>query len=383
MVARNPAVISVVHVATRMNIGGASLMIIDLLNGLDEDRFHQVLIHGQTSGDEGSIFTRVSSGRQCEVIPHLRRSPNLWRDVRSLLALIQALRRLRPHIVHTHMAKAGALGRLAAWIAGVPIRVHTYHGHLLTGYFPRWKTALVVGIERLLSRITAFSIVDGGPPREDLIRVRVINHSDSRSIPPAVTALHRLSTADARRTFGLSSAEKIVGYVGRLSPIKRPDRFVSLARQLPEVQFAIFGDGPMAEEITRETAKLNNISCLGWQVDLNRVMSAINLLVLTSDNEGLPLSVMEAASIGVPTVALNSGGVSELIVNGVTGTIVEHEDQLPAAVTHLINDEELLRQMGAAAQTRALKEFSLQRYIQSHQEVYLALLKGRLTDPSL
>jgi len=139
----------------------------------------------------------------------------------------------------------------------------------------------------------------------------------------------------------------------------------------------------MAEEITRETAKLNNISCLGWQVDLNRVMSAINLLVLTSDNEGMPLSVMEAASIGVPTVALNSGGVSELIVNGVTGTIVEHEDQLPAAVTHLINDEELLRQMGAAAQTRALKEFSLQRYIQSHQEVYLALLKGRLTDPSL
>jgi glycosyltransferase involved in cell wall biosynthesis len=363
-----------------MNIGGASLMIIDLLNGLDETRFHQVLIHGQTSADEGSIFTRVRGERVDTNLPQLRRAPNLWRDLQSLIALVKALRRLRPHIVHTHMAKAGALGRLAAWMIGVPIRIHTYHGHLLTGYFPRWKTALVIGTERLLSRITTFAIVDGRLPREALISANIISPRTSRSIPPAVTPLCRHDAADVRRSFGLPSSGSIVGFVGRLSQIKRPDRVVSLARELPEMHFAIFGDGPLYHDIIKETKDLKNVTCLGWQVDLSRVMSSLSLLVLTSDNEGIPLSVMEAASIGIPTVALNSGGVSEFVLDGVTGMIVEHEEQLGHAITQLLTDYELLSRMGAAAQSRALKDFGLRQYLEAHEDIYLTLLKGRSPD---
>jgi glycosyltransferase involved in cell wall biosynthesis len=380
MVAQDPKVIRVVQVATRMNIGGASLMIIDLLNGLDETRFHQVLIHGQTSADEGSIFTRVRGERVDTNLPQLRRAPNLWRDLQSLIALVKALRRLRPHIVHTHMAKAGALGRLAAWMIGVPIRIHTYHGHLLTGYFPRWKTALVIGTERLLSRITTFAIVDGRLPREALISANIISPRTSRSIPPAVTPLCRHDAADVRRSFGLPSSGSIVGFVGRLSQIKRPDRVVSLARELPEMHFAIFGDGPLYHDIIKETKDLKNVTCLGWQVDLSRVMSSLSLLVLTSDNEGIPLSVMEAASIGIPTVALNSGGVSEFVLDGVTGMIVEHEEQLGHAITQLLTDYELLSRMGAAAQSRALKDFGLRQYLEAHEDIYLTLLKGRSPD---
>jgi glycosyltransferase involved in cell wall biosynthesis len=146
------------------------------------------------------------------------------------------------------------------------------------------------------------------------------------------------------------------------------------------MHFAIFGDGPLYHDIIKETKYLKNVTCLGWQVDLSRVMSSLSLLVLTSDNEGIPLSVMEAASIGIPTVALNSGGVSEFVLDGVTGMIVEHEEQLGHAITQLLTDYELLSRMGAAAQSRALKDFGLRQYLESHEDVYLTLLKGRSPD---
>jgi glycosyltransferase involved in cell wall biosynthesis len=362
--------IRVVHVLTRTNIGGPSVMLVDLLDGLDHQRFTQSVVRGAPVASEGDYLANHTVSAEVITIGGLRRSLGVVGEIRSLFALIGTLRRLQPHIVHTHMAKAGVIGRIAAVIARVPVRVHTYHGHLLHGYFSPVITWLFTTTERLLRTVTTHALVVGAATRRDLVHAGVVSESRSSIILPATKPLQRHDRAQARTNLGLPTHGVLVGFVGRLTGIKRPDRFLRVAAAVPQATFVVVGNGPLHDETAQAARSLSNVVMLDWHDDVSLVLSAIDIVALTSDNEGVPLSLIEAASSGVPVVSLNVGGVGEIVEHESTGLVVNNEAELTAAITRLVNDASLRQMMGTRASLHIAERCSMTRYLADHASLY-------------
>lgn len=365
--------IRVVHVMTRTNIGGPSVMLVDLLNGLDDNEFEQTIIRGSASASEGDYLAQHPVN--CEVITlgELRRSLGVIQEIRSLIVLVRCLRRIKPHVVHTHMAKAGVIGRLAALLARVPVRVHTFHGHLLHGYFSPIVSKGFVFVERMLRRITSFALVVGAATRRDLLAVGIVTESSSAVVLPATKPITLANKHEARTRLGLPTSGVIVGLVGRLTHIKRPDRFLRLAEAIPDVHFVLVGGGPQRSEVETQARLINNASVIDWSADLSVVFGALDLVALTSDNEGVPLSLLEAASAGLPVVAMRVGGVPEIIDDGVTGLLADNESDLAAHVRILAADPARRDEMGRAARALVAQRTSLRSYLSQHEELYRRL----------
>ena len=239
MVEHRSRVIHVVHIVTRTNIGGPSVILESLLADPSAE-VRYTLIRGETDPSEGDYFAASAGDPRFITIAGLGRSISPLSDFRAFRRLVTTLRNLAPDVVHTHMAKAGVVGRLAAWIARVPVRVHTYHGHLLYGYFSPLKTRLVILIERSLKFVTTHVVVVGNAVRTDLIDSGLISEVHSEMIPPGV---HQPATDVLPDRCGVPNDKVLVGFVSRLVPIKRPDRFVDAAKKLaphhPDVAFAV------------------------------------------------------------------------------------------------------------------------------------------------
>ena len=362
--------IRVVHVLTRTNIGGPSVMLVDLLDGLDRQRFTQSVVRGAPVASEGDYLANRTVSAEVITIGGLRRSLGVVGEIQSLFALVGTLRRLQPHIVHTHMAKAGVIGRIAAVIARVPVRVHTYHGHLLHGYFSPVITWLFTTIERLLRTVTTHALVVGAATRRDLVHAGVVSESRSSIILPATKPLRRHDRAQARNNLGLPTHGVLVGFVGRLTGIKRPDRFLRVAAAVPQATFVVVGNGPLYDETAQAARSLSNVVMLDWHDDVSLVLSALDIVALTSDNEGVPLSLIEAASSGVPVVSLNVGGVGEIVEHESTGLVVNDEAELTAAITRLVNDASLRQMMGTRAPLHIAERCSMTRYLADHASLY-------------
>ena len=366
--------IHVVHVLTRTNIGGPSVMLVDLINGLDASRFRHTVIRGAAVAAEGDYL--LNHPVACEVItlPELRRSIGVLAELRSLWRISTLLRRLQPDIVHTHMAKAGIVGRLAALISRKRIRIHTFHGHLLHGYFSNVVGRLFIGIERLFRHVTTYSLVVGSATRRDLIAKRIIGESTSAVVLPGAKPIVRLDPTATRTRLGLPTDKVIMGFVGRLTSIKRPDRFLSLASGIPEAHFVMFGNGPLHSQVQNRAQDHSNVSVFDFSTNLAEVFAAIDLMVLTSDNEGVPLSVMEAAAAGVPVVSMRVGGVAEIVEHGVTGLLADDDEELRAAVVQLVRNADLRAYMGSAARRMIHERCSLTNYLNIHDDLYTRLL---------
>ena len=373
MVAGDVQMIRIVHVMTRTNIGGPSVMLADLLTGLDNAEFQQFVIRGPASASEGDYFEQRPVTCEVMTLGELRRSVGVLREIRSLVMLVRHLRRIKPHVVHTHMAKAGVIGRVAAILARVPVRVHTFHGHLLHGYFSSTVTKGFVLVERLLRRVTSFALVVGAATRKDLLAARIIDDSSSAVVLPATKPIIPAGRVEARTKLGLPTSGVIVGLVGRLTQIKRPDRFLRLAEAVPDVHFVLVGGGPQRDEVVAQARRLDNASVIDWSADLSTVFGALDIVVLTSDNEGVPLSLLEAASVGLPVVAMRVGGVPEIIDDGVTGMLADNEPDLVAHVRLLASDSVLREGMGKAASALIARRTSLDAYVSQHAELYRRL----------
>lgn len=374
MVARNPPMIHIVHVLTRTNVGGPSVMLVDLLEGLDGNRFRQTVVRGASIMSEGDYLASHPISAEVITLRDLQRSIGVFREVRSLIELTRILRRLQPDIVHTHMAKAGVVGRLAALFARVPVRVHTFHGHLLHGYFSPLVTKLFALIERLLRRITTFSVVVGAATHRDLVDHRMITASESAIVLPGAKPGPRLDTQSARTMLELPSDAVVVGFVGRLTGIKRPDRFLRIATKTPRAHFVLFGDGPLRDEVAQQCEQLDNVSLRNFTSDLAMVFGVLDIVALTSDNEGVPLSLIEAAAAGLPTVAMNVGGVSEIVEHGVTGYLADSESELAEVITRLVDDADLRTSLGQQARLAINDRCSMQTYLQIHGALYERLV---------
>jgi glycosyltransferase involved in cell wall biosynthesis len=308
----------------------------------------------------------------------LRRSVGLWRELRSLVQLTRTLRRLQPDIVHTHMAKAGVTGRLAAVMARVPVRVHTFHGHLLHGYFSPRITRIVVTLERALRLITTHAVVVGHGVRRDLLGVHMVTENHSSVINPGIDPLHPVDATVARRAFDLPITGAIVMYVGRFAAIKRPDRFVALAEAFAtDAHFVMVGNGPQLDDIKARAGA--NVTFLDWQRDLATLLSAADVVVMCSDNEGVPLLLLEAAMVGRAALSTNVGSVSDVIDDGTTGLLVDNDDPLALqhALSRLLENDVLRNALATHARERALVEFAAHHSVDQHGALYRQLVATR------
>jgi glycosyltransferase involved in cell wall biosynthesis len=373
-------VIRVVHVLTRTNIGGPSVIVASLLADDRNADIVQSVVRGVPREDEGDYFAESPLLAHITTIDELGKRVRPWDDIRAFVSLVRFFRRTKPDVVHTHMAKAGFVGRLAAWCARVPIRVHTFHGHLLTGYFSANVTRLIVFAERALRLLTTHAVVVGHAVRRDLITSRIVSADHSTVINPGIGVLEPVDPMVARRALGLPAAGVIVMYVGRFAAIKRPDRFVALAHSMvadADVHFVMVGDGPLLAETQAIAGP--NVTFLGWQRDLATLISAADVVVMCSDNEGVPLFLLEAAMVGRPAVSTDVGSVRDVLEDGVTGLVVDNGDAmtLSNAVRRLAHDAHLRAQLGATARNRAQNSFTADVGVDAHAALYRSLIAAR------
>jgi len=384
--------IKILRIIARLNVGGAAIHVVNLTAGLDASRFEQLLIVGTESAGEGSMLDYAfAQGVKPLVIPEIFNAFSLSpRDVKALASLYQVMRRERPHIVDTHTARAGFLGRLAARLAGVPVIVHTYHGHVLHGYYGRAKSWLLRGMEQSLAHITDRIITVSDRVKDELVAYGVAKAEQIGVIPlgfdlaPFISA--RAHRGEFRREFGFAADVKLVGIVGRIFPIKNHGLFLTAAARIaaaePAVRFVIVGDGilrPSLEQQARDLGIAERVFFTGWRSDLPRIYADLDVLVVSSDNEGTPVSAIEAMASDCPVAATRVGGLPDLIIDGENGLLVEprNSEELSGAVLRLLHNPERARTMSQKATAMARERFSLRRLIADMDHLYTQLLEEK------
>ncbi len=364
----------VLEVISRLNIGGPARMLAELVHRGEDGPFEIVLACGFVQAGEDEIDVTSFSNR-LHRIRGLGRAVKPLDDLRAFFSLVRLIRSLRPEVVHTHGAKAGALGRVAAFMARVPVRVHTFHGHLLYGYFSTRKTKAVVVVERLLARASTRLVAVGSGVRDDLLRAGIGSRDQYSVILPVGPSVAVVDREVARRSLGLSSKDFVVVGVGRLTRIKRPDRLVEacglLASHHPAAVLLVAGDGELRDEAESHAARVG-LRCqfLGWVSDLSRVVAAADVLTIASDNEGTPLAAMEAIGAGLPVVATNVGSMSDVVSDGISGLLAEPSaEALAAALMRVASSPDLLNSLRDGARRDAVR-FSSSVMANEHLDLY-------------
>ena len=371
--------IRILRIIARMNVGGPAWQVSVLTRGLDEHRFESRLVVGDVGEGEADFIALRDPDLPALKIPALGRSVRFGDDLRAFVAIRRAIRDYRPDIVHTHTAKAGVLGRLAAATCRVPVRVHTFHGHVLHGYFNRWVTRLVRIVEGLLARRTTALVAVGERVRDELLGAGIGRSDQYVVIPPGVALEARPDRVSARNGLGLPLNRPLVLFVGRLTAVKRPDRLIeAMALVLdtrPDAVLAIAGERELLEETRSRAEPLGeSVRFLGWQRDIAGLYAAADCMVLTSDNEGMPVTLIEAAMAGVPSVTTDVGSAREVVLDGVTGLVVAPDAAAVADGLVRLLDNDLRHRMGAAARARAEAEFDTRRLITDHESLYERLV---------
>lgn len=365
------------HIIARMNVGGPAVEIAELMRGIDEQVISQRLVTGYCGPDEADFLETQARDIQATRIGGLGRSVRPLDDSLVLSRLITLIRASRPDVVHTHTAKAGVIGRIAAKASGTGTKIiHTHHGHLLHGYFGTAKTRAVIQLERQLSRITDRIITVGDKVRDDLL-VAGIGQPDQYTVIRSGVRLGSLpDKRTARCELGLPDGPVIVSMIGRLTRIKRPDRFAEVVRMVSDkgfnVHFLVVGGGDEESHLRARVERENlPVTMLGWRNDLERILAATDIVLLTSDNEGTPLSLMEAGLAGLPTVATRVGAVSEVVQDGLTGVLSAPDvTAIAVAVTELVDNPDRARALGAAARESALTRFTVESFVSAHAGQY-------------
>jgi glycosyltransferase involved in cell wall biosynthesis len=367
----------IMQVIARMNVGGPAVIVAELMQGLNPSTFQVRLLTGYCADNEADYLDELTTDFDVVRVSGLGRSVSILADIKSFFHLVRLIREYQPDLIHTHTAKAGALGRIAGLIACPHAkRIHTYHGHLLHGYFSPWKTQLIVKVERILARFSAFLIAIGNHVKTDLLGARIGKMSQYIVLLPGLGELTICDKSKARNELGLEIEKTYLVFVGRLTQIKRPDRLVDIARHLkvnhPKVEMLIAGSGEKFWDI-RGLAELESLPMLflGWRTDIGRILSASDLAILCSDNEGVPLSLIQATQAGLPIVSTDVGSVSDIVVHGKTGILTEVNSQsLIAAIDSLLSNPIEMAQFGRAGKLRFDSFFSLKGMIQAHEKLY-------------
>ncbi len=376
--------IRVMRIIARMNVGGPAIQVSGLMRGLQATEFDHRLYTGFCAEDEADYLDTVASDVSAVRIDGFGRRVSLGGDFKAFFSLVKEIRIFKPHVIHTHTAKAGFLGRIASIVSFHPsIRVHTFHGHLLNGYFGSFKRFLVVLAEKILAMFSHQLLAVGDKVRQDLLAAGVGKLDKFSLMPPGLQIGDLPNKADSRDFYGLSSQKLECAFIGRVTKIKRPDRFLDVVTEIVkrglDIEFLMAGDGELLENC-RTIIATNDlpVKVLGWQSDIEMVLSAADIVVLTSDNEGTPLSLIQAGMAGLPVVSTRVGSVPEVVLDGVTGIIIGLDVQeIADALEKLAKSAELRARMGAAAQEFTLSNFGVDRLVHDHEQLYKKLLANR------
>jgi glycosyltransferase involved in cell wall biosynthesis len=384
--------IRVLRIIARLNIGGPAIHVSLLTQRLDRELYDTRLVVGNVSGDEGDMtYYAESLGVQPDILPSLQREVNIVQDARVLVALYKMMREYQPHVVHTHTAKAGFIGRLAAKMAGVPVIVHTFHGHVFKGYFGPAKIQMFLLLERLAARFSDTIITLTDSLRRELAEDYRITRKSRMTVLPLGLDLQAFAQVERKTGAFLNNWDippdaHVVGIVARLAPIKNHALFVASAKlihqQRPNVRFVIVGDGDTRAETEAQVKRLgldDVFTFTGWLQGTPEVYGDLDVKVITSHNEGTPVTLIEALTAGCPVVSTDVGGVSELLEGGAFGALVPAGDAqaIANAVMETLDnppDPEVARRA-------MIHRYGIDRLVRDIQSLYLGLLMRKGLDP--
>jgi glycosyltransferase involved in cell wall biosynthesis len=389
----------IIHLITRLDKGGSAENTLLTVLGIDKKKYEVVLAKGPTyesrmsKEEHASVIADLKEAQLKGVkivnIPFLLRRINPVYDLLALFSLYILLIKERPTIVHTHTSKAGLLGTLAAKMAGIPFLIHTPHGHVLWDYFGPLKTKIFIFLERLTSRVTGKIIALTNSEKEDYLKFRIAEEDRFVVIFSGVK-LNKFKESlfsekqNFKKELGIPENSPIVGTVGRLVPVKGPESLIKAAKYMlskyPDTFFIFTGDGYLKQDLENKAFKMGikeNIIFLGWRDDAAKIISAYDVFVLPSLNEGMGRVLVEAMALGKPIVASNIGGIPDLVTHGKNGFLVppKNPKELAKYIQILLEDKEKREKMGLAGKEMALN-FSAENMVEKIEELYEELLKA-------
>jgi glycosyltransferase involved in cell wall biosynthesis len=384
--------VKILRVIARLNMGGPALHVAYLTEGLRERGYDTTLVAGSLArGEDSMAFVADARGVEIVRIDELGREISPLRDLLATIRLARLIRKERPQILHTHTAKAGTVGRVAARLAGSrrpPVVVHTFHGHVLRGYFGPVRSFLFRLLERWLASDTTALIAVSPQVRDDLVALRVAPRDRFVVIRLGIELDERVAAeqngrAESRRYLGIPGDRFTVGWIGRMTAVKRTDDVLVAFKRLREngvdAVLCLVGDGPdrpHLEQRAHELGVARDTVFLGYQEDVAPFYAAFDALVLPSGNEGTPVSVIEALAAERPVVATRVGGVPDVVSDGEDGFLVEAgaTDDLADRLARLAADPELRERMGRKGRKRVLPRYAVERLVDDVDRLYRSLL---------
>jgi glycosyltransferase involved in cell wall biosynthesis len=386
--------VRILRVIARLNMGGPALHVAYLTDGLKKRGYDTTLVAGSLARGEDSMAF-VADARDVPVIriDELGREISPLRDLVATFRLARLIRRERPHILHTHTAKAGTVGRVAALLAGSrrpPIVVHTFHGHVLRGYFGPLRSLFFRLLERWLAAQTTALIAVSPQVRDDLVGLGIAPRERFAVIRLGIELDERIAPKrngriESRRYLGIPEERFAVGWIGRMTAVKRTDDVLVSFKRLREsgvdATLCMVGDGPDRaglEQRAHDLGIVRDTLFLGYQEEVAPFYAAFDALVLPSSNEGTPVSVIEALGAGRPVVATRVGGVPDVVRDGKDGFLVEpgETDELAERLERLARDPELRERMGREGRDRVLPRYAVDRLVDDVDQLYRSLLSA-------
>ena len=385
--------IRVLRVIARLNMGGPAIHVANLSAGLETRGYHTTLVAGSLArGEDSMAFVAERLGVSVVSVPAIQREISAVHDARSAFRLAELIREIRPHILHTHTAKAGAIARAAALLAGAarpPVVAHTFHGHVLKGYFGPGRTAFFRQVERTLAKASDALVAVSPEVRDDLIAFDVAPPEKFVVVRLGIPLDERLDDSadlDYRHLYGIARTSFVVGWVGRMTGVKDTHAVIRTVAALRErgvdAVVCLVGDGPdrgSLEQLAHELGIARSCFFAGYQPDVGGFYRLFDAFFLPSVNEGTPVSAIEALATGTPVVANRVGGVPDVVRDGLDGYLVEPGDVAGAAdrLATLAGDAGLRRRLGESGCARVRDRYSVARLVDDVDRLYRALLDSK------
>ena len=360
----------VLHVIARLNVGGTARYITQLANELPKHGIETFVATGFVQGAE----VEDPSAQSIDIIriPSLGRSINPIKDHFARRQLEKIIAEVKPDIIHTHTFKAGYVTRMKK--QSIPV-VHAFHGHLLEDpEFSGFKSKVIIEVERMLAKKSRKLVTVGRRVSEELLDQHIGTKEQYVNIPPGVVALNIIPRDQAIKNLGLTdNGQPIVGWIARVTGVKNPMLALEVADAMPDTHFVLAGGGDLLDQVKAKAP--SNVSVIGW-ANAADLFGASDIILSTSENEGMPVALIEAQLAGKPVVATDVGSVSEVLLNHETGIVTnKNAGSIALALESLLLDKQKRTEMGSLATARAQALFSVERMINAHVDLYKSIVK--------